>query len=147
MMTPSRSAWILLASAASLAASPALAQEWTEYTQTAEFRAFVDLKSVKTEGNLLRAWEKLDYTLSQRDARGKPYRTTLGNWAVNCRQRTSAITALGYKATGGETVWFNRQPRNQWEFAGYPEGSAGAQFIRLVCADTQSTEKTPSPVH
>lgn len=147
MLAAQRSAWVLLASAASLAARPALAQEWTEYTQTAEFRAFVDLKTVKAEGSLRRAWEKLEYTLSQRDAQGKPYRTTLGNWAVNCRQGTSAITALGYRNTGGETIWFQRQPRGQWEFASYPAGSPGEEFIRLVCTADQPPEKTPSSVH
>lgn len=128
-----------LAAAASLISHPVLAQQWVEYTQTAEFRAFVDMDSIKPDGELLRAWEKLEYTLSQRDAQGKRYRTTLGDWAINCQQRTSALTALGYK-TGDEAIWFNRQPRPQWEFAAYPAGSPGDRFIEMVCANPSAPQ-------
>ena len=81
------------------------AESWKLYGATDQFKAFVDMDSIRQDGRYARAWTRLDYSSLQKTPSGNAYYISeLQSKAVDCGNRATALTSYVSKDRNGVIV-------------------------------------------
>lgn len=130
-----------LALAAALGPTTALADHWVTINSDVTVAVLeIDLDSIQTRHGYLTAWLRASYPSKRPDGKGSMYRSTLNLDMYDCDAGRSAALQVteydGVRGTGKVVAIQNHTPQKaEWSYA--PPGTAAADALKLVCAQSQ----------
>ena len=77
-----------------LTATAAMA-EWTQVGESDDNFAYVDMSTIRRNGNLVKIWQLLDYKTVQTDA-GDPYLSNKSQWEYDCKEEIYRFLAFSH---------------------------------------------------
>lgn len=116
-------------------AAPAWAVEWRPLPSPAEYKATVDLDSVKPQKNNLATFTlRRAYSGPQAHPSGKNYYSTRLIYVTDCRDRSSALAVTQYYGEDRKLINADVRPGlKRSEFTTPEPGSEVAEAVRLAC--------------
>lgn len=136
-----RRAWIMLLAAI---AAPALAADWQPLPSAPEYRAMVDLDSVKAQSKWASFTLRRVYATPQAHDSGKDYYTTRTVYVMDCADGSAAVALTQYYGEDRKLINANLRPKiRRSEFAAPEAGSDVAEAVRLACERYASLKSSP----
>ena len=135
VIVPSFAAVALLA----IECGPAGAEKWVNVftVDPGNAQVSIDVESIKVDGHLVRFWNRVVHS------DGRHLAMTKGSLAVNCHDKTWAVTTEIQTDLGGRIISENTVPRPQWMFRETPPGSAISAAVVFVCGSFGDSANTP----
>ena len=110
--------------------------EWEVYGASDEFKAYVDLETIRKNGAIVKIWELQNFSVIQRDTDGKKYKSSKIYIANDCKSEMRAITSLiNYEDEfgAGEVTYSISVQEKDWNWRAIVPGSIGKGLWQIAC--------------
>ena len=117
-----------------LMTATAASAEWTLIGDNDRFIQYVDLATIRRNGNLVKMWSSSDYKTVQKAADGQSYLSSKVQDEFDCMEektRLLAFTWFGGKMGNGKVVVSNGNVRGEWE--PISPGSVNEVLWKIAC--------------
>jgi S1-C subfamily serine protease len=115
-------------------APAAKAEDWRFVARDDSQTIFLDLSSVRLEGDYVMSTIRTDYVAPQHDGiSGKPYSQLIATRADDCANSRAAFTAITMISATGATVSKATIPPARWSFSTAEVHTFGEAIGRIVC--------------
>ena len=136
-MKPARLAAIaVLTAATSMLVSLAGAAEWVEVGADTQAKYYVDVDSIKVDGENVSVLKRGIFTEVLSDTLGgvsATFKETIGTVEIDCARRINRVTQIDMIGENGEVVWSSgRMKQRMWEDV--RSNSHAGTTVDIVCA-------------
>ena len=118
-----------------LVTAGAASAEWTGVGENDEFIQYVDLATIRRNGNFVKMWHLMDHKTVQKDV-SYSYLSSKTQSEFDCKEkkrRTLAFTLFGGKMGNGKVVYSDSDARGKWSPI-EPE-SVGETLSKIACGE------------